>query len=518
ALQVSSPGGVGLIEPVTIDANGSARFAGLYPGRCQVKIGAADQPYFIGENLGSADLTEPGSKRLDFVVENSRSCVFQVTVDGEPRLPETYSIHLGQAAIDPIEEDPDRGRLSFKFRPRLNANSVSLRASALGCPPLSLELSLKPEDGPITQTLAFETGSTVQLRVLPPTDNKHDVSLEFLDPERSIWSSAGRRALFGSSAPVGERPVEMTFDSLRPGRYRARDTLTGIVSETKDVLQGSTSSLEIDLSKAGDLTVIVTGPTDQEYASAQVLLDAEGLVNPGDRRTAEDGVWAPLGREVTLRVPGDRPATVHATHRLLVPDAEAGRAEVLAFGSKLELKLVKGNECQFRVAPDSQPFLKNSHQVKVLLFKDDLTGDPVASYDAEYGDGLVRFAGFSPGRYHLWCDTERAAPLILRDVDFRPGVTDLGELTLSPGASVHGEILPKAGQDPPRYWLTATSVEPPIYRRQGYGRGAEITIRGLGPGRFTLTPAASETDKGARPHDIESTGEGQIEVKIDLRD
>lgn len=498
-----------------VPADGLVEFSGLYPERYSVKVGRPNAGELFGKESGSIDLAQPGDRRLDVVVEEERSFVVRMTLNGEARLPTTYGLSFDRATIGEIDEDADRGVLRFAARPANDAKDLKLTANAAGCAPVSIDVPAARESAPTELEVALVSGATVRVKIVPPADQMHDVRLERYIAERSLWSFAvPPMSMRGQE--LGKRANDFTVDGLPPGRYRARDALTGIVGEPVEVSSGGTVDLTIDLSRSGSVSVRVDAPTDGEFAPASVLIEAEGLMTD-DFGRGDGGRPIRLNVDEAIRVPGDRPVSFKVSHPLLVPDPSAAAVLAKSPGEKVVLKLIHGAEAKFGIAADSPAKLRGDDRLKVFLFSGDVADTPVHTCEVNLDQGVGVFGGFAEGRYTIWIDTVRGVPIVLKDVLLGPSSTDLGELSISEGTVLRCKILVPDGADLPQPTLTATSTAKPTYSRVGYGRAAEFFVRGLGPGEFKLNVQGLPLSTKITPTSIQSTGSGEIVVTIDLR-
>jgi hypothetical protein len=246
--QMSEPVPYDPVGPiVTLDSAGSARFEGLSSDAWFVAVWKADGPEPRHDVAGFVDLTPPGEKRADLVVERARRCVIHVTVDGQKKLPPAVAVRRLFDHVGPIEEDRSTATLRFEVRPHKWDTSLDLAVEGAGCAgagytgaDVDLKLSADPSvvlEGSVDLT----SGGDVRVRVLPAPHGLHDVGLETKDGSRWV--------------PVEDVPFMVrerfadgwSFRLLPPGFYRARDLITGVA--TADVLlhSGRVGDLNLDL-------------------------------------------------------------------------------------------------------------------------------------------------------------------------------------------------------------------------------------------------------------------------------
>jgi hypothetical protein len=533
-------GGIGVDAPVAIGSDGSARIEGLYPQQWDVMLVRPGDRSFGREPAGRVDLTKPGDARVDLVLERERRCVLHLTVNGEKRLPATFDVWtvnergMLMGGLGPFDEDPEEGIVRFPIRPAANQAKMDLRVSGRGCPPVAVSLPLPEDDSVLEGSAALVSGATVKIRVLPPSDGIHAAVLEAWKEASSTWESRNPRSDFDES---GRKSPEITFDTLTPGRYRARDTYTGVVSESVEAVTGKSVEITLDLSRAGPVTIRVEGPAEGEASrdpladrfamrAATVSIEGAGLSRPkGSVRQmmmgapSGGGIGVRINSEDTARVPGDRPVTFRVTHPLFSPAPDGGTATVTAPGSTVVLKLVKGPEAAFRaMGVEARPGSLGAY-LRVFLFTGEARGEPAKTCIVGWTDGVARFGGYTPGRYTLWCDLATAAPLVLENVELGEGRTDLGELKFPDGATVRLKVLTREGQQPPSIDALAKTIDPPDYGRTGRSsRGTDdVLIRGLGPGRFKVEVRTAGLDSTPVNYDVVSTGSGEIPLTLDLR-
>src|SRR5204863_9814009 len=131
--------------------------------------------------------------------------------------------------VSAIDEDADDGDLRFRVRPDSKAETVNLSVVGKGCPAATVPLTLSDGDGVIEASVALVTGAQARIHVLPPADNVHEVGLQRYADANADWISAGAGSFQPNFEEVGKKPNDLAFDSLVPGKYRARDGLTGVV-------------------------------------------------------------------------------------------------------------------------------------------------------------------------------------------------------------------------------------------------------------------------------------------------
>ncbi len=294
---------------------------------------------------------------------------------------------------------------------------------------------------------------------------------------------------------------------LPPGYYRVRDRVTGVLSK---VFRAGRQPVQVrmDLSRAWPpAPLVVRGRVASvrglDLAAAHVIV------------TSPNGVREDRSRERQLVRVGsdgsfsfdweDRPIRIAVRH----PYAAPGHAVTLTTPrDDLVLELVP-HRARIRLDPAPSPPVEYETAPRVRL--------PGAgrTFDAVLEGGVLRFAGFEPGRATVLIDVAGFAPAQLRDIDLRPGETDLGTLALRRGSRLRVRVIGRAGEPLPSLIVSAQG---PGYQRSLHTGGrAAATLEGLGRGRFRVT--AWESPGGFRVFrtTIESDGESRHDVEIDLR-
>jgi hypothetical protein len=393
-------------------------------------------------------------------------------------------------------------------------------------------IPIPKEETVLEGTAAFVTGGKVLIHVLPPTDNIHRVGLEAWSAERSAWAPRGGSPFGPGFDDPGAKTNEIAVDSLPAGRYRARDSSSGVVTEPIELPASGSAELTIDLSRAGPVTGRVEGPAEgqadpsaRDSAAQQraiVVMEGTGLAPVrGDYPGSPDGgIQVRINSEFKARVPGDRPVTFRVKHPLFSPDPEAGSATVTAPGSTVVLKLVKGAELRFKAGAASMGPRSGvpGRRSRVLFFVEKPSGEPLHSFDLNLDEGVARVGGFKPGKYTLWLDLIESAPLTLVGVELGEGLTDLGELKFPDGATVRIKILTREGQEVPRINVSASALDKPQYFRSAGSRSeSEVILKGLGPGKFKIDVRSGDFRTPPTTYEIVSTGSGEIPLTHDAR-
>ncbi len=285
------------------DNEGVARLGSLPPEVYDILL-LGDAPAAL--DVGTADLrTHNGSATV--VVPPSRTTTLQIRLDGVPGLPS--EIRFGQAWIHIIAEDPMNGTLDIVARPPSPDADMTVHLLARGYTPATFTLPPAPAK---RIGVDLTSGAHVTGRVLSPTDGNMTISLETLGPSGRIWQPAapGRALHLG---PAGR----VSIVGLLPGRYRLKDTESGLVTIAVEAAAGATTDLGVlDLSRATWLRGIVEFPDGIAADDVVLSVHGERIDRPIRRREYGQDRVRPDGR-FAVRIPGSVPVTIRAEHPLL---------------------------------------------------------------------------------------------------------------------------------------------------------------------------------------------------------
>ena len=458
----------------------------------------------VGRPVGTVDLAEGGA-RVAFAVQPVAEYAIEVRRDGAPFLPLEYTLSAGVAneQVDGIEEEPSTGRLRFRSRSFDPTLDLTLHADGF----LPARASAAP--GAITR-IDLQGAGSVLLRLTPPSDRGYQIQLQRWVAEAGGWEWITRYRQ--EEVDGGHRG-----EGLEPGRYRLVEPNARVATPEFEVAGGRTTTLSWDLSRLAWVEGRVEAPEGTDLAQAVVRTDLPDVAARAGRtppppsqgivRAGKDGRFA-------LRVPGDRDVALTVAHPEHVPAAPGGVATVRGATSGVVLRLEAGSATRIRFDPDPRAPVRPS-PYRVLLFRGDPGGAPALERTLLDEGDAFRFAGFEPGRWTLWIDLPRHAPLVLRGVELGSGATDLGTVRLADGASI---VLRVARPDAPRLraWVVARHLGEPAYERSVHTDADEVRLPGLGPGRFQVQAGAA--DRGPSiDRTVEVDGATDVPLTIDLR-
>lgn len=498
------------------DAAGHARVGGLFGGIVDVQAG------FGGPRrpVGTVDLDQ-GDGRLAVTLEPAMPAVIRVSVDGERRLPARYSLRLNGGLHGAIEEDAERGDLTFSLIPTDAESPVRATLSSPEHPDAEADLVLQEAGYACEASIDLRSGSTLILHVRPPPMGGQSIEIESWCSKTGIWKTMERQPTVRSADP-GDAHV-LVLAGLPPSRYRARDLGRRIVSEPVEVAgNGGTYEISFDLSAVFRVSGRVEFPPGTSSHEVFVLVEGDGIERrelawrrgfapdvEGLRVGAqgEFTAWGLAGRTIRLR----------PWHPVYSPAADRGEITVDRAQDDVVLRLERRTEAVLRLSEGSTRAMNNfpSTWPAVLLYRGRPEGPPAVRLLAS---GEIRFGGFEPGTWTIWIDVPQRAPLVLRDVLLGEGVTDLGSAKPERGSILKLRFpAPSAGRGPSMS-ITAESMDEPRYVRRLTTTGeAEGVLSGLGPGRFKVSVVPT-LEAGALPRERIIDADGRSEVVLDVKD
>jgi hypothetical protein len=519
AVTVHDQGGQAVLPAVRTDAAGGARITDLYGGPNSLVDVRAN-----GFAVGSVDLMEQDG-RLDVTIPRDREIVLAVRIDGTPGLPPPSTlIRIQNDFVREAGRDEAAAELRVRWRFPAGMTTAHVSLLAAGFASGSATLEWTPTGQPIRATVELQRAGTLLVRVDLPEDEHHHVHVQTFDEAQNAWPEEPRpnplRTLDMGQPTKADADGILRLTGLRPGRYRAYDALSGIVSPEVRVAAGDApAEVRLDLRTAGYVHGRVEIPLLQSFTGAEVEL-ADELRTPANQRSAA-GVATVRERDGTFsfRVPGNRDVRLRVTHPTLRADPRAGTAEVREPRAGVVLKLVHGPTAMVRfdrevIGPN---YRRQKGPLAVRLYDGEAVGEPRARLTAMLdADGMsASFGGFEPGTWTVWVDTPPYVPAVLRGVSLADGPNDLGTASLSEGSSFVLEVKVKEGQSPPRYSLQLCSEESVPYVRNALPHARRVT--GLARGRYRLVVHSSGGARTLPSEIIEFDGASEVRRTLDLR-
>jgi hypothetical protein len=490
---------------VRTDEQGRATLKDLFGELVDVHVYAPDGKT-PGFNAGAVDLTK-GDGRIDVVLPGTFLARASVTVDGEARLPARF-----HAWPPPIEEDAERAEWLFELAKPSAGETTNVLVTAAGLAPARAKVAPRVDGEPTPFTLEFTSAGELLVELRGTPSRAPEVTPESFDEKTNAWIGGGFRSINGLRTPNGPRGG-FRFAGLTPGRWRVLDKSSGVASSEATIAPGALrASVVLEIGADQWVTGRVEAPSGTDLSSVVVVVD--GVAPRGDRWNRLPGQTPPAGVRVEgdgsfkVRIPGDREVVVRPWHPWLAPDAES-IVRTTQQRDGVVLKLVAGRELRL---PFADPNLASARFVRLAAF-------PATSEDAaprwiyaKIVDGVARTAELEPGAWRLWIDgAAHLAPLVLERVELDDGVTTLEPLVFSAGSSLRVSVRVEDGQSPPRIYVSATSLaEPKFWRDINSGGEAEVVLRGLSAGRYSVNVSAISTVSRAAPREIEVDGVNEV--------
>jgi len=409
--------------PETTDENGEASFAGVSSDRAAIHLTTPARSG-AGAMLRRLDLLLPEDP-YELSLGPRFSLQVETRIDGEARLPTSYTLRLDGHVVSPatIEEDPDEGRLHLAARlPAQAATPAQVRIEAAGYRPVSHALT----GGGGTVTLELERAGVITAQVAAPADGHMRLALRRRDEESGFWRRVERVAGLATAQRTGSEHA-FRFEGLAPGRYRLEDRATQVRSaEVRLDERRERAEITLDLRAALWVTGRVSGPAGADLAKARVLWEGRAV-------EAEAYEGARVHADGSFRVRGlrGRRLVLSVVHPLLEADPVGGRARVRAGGGPVTLTLRSGASATFRLAraaPAGRERALGRVRVQLVRADDPADAPPVVIEPVATADGY-HFGGFAPGRYALLVSMGKGwTPVRREGVVLSAGETDLGTL------------------------------------------------------------------------------------------
>jgi len=466
------------------------------------------------EMIGTVDLRK-GDVRVTHTLTLEKRYEVTLLLDGKPFLPQGVALSVdGDYQVFGAGQDPEHGLLTGTFVPRSPLASLSLRA--LGFRNVSERVDVPAGDELLRHTFELDRGHECRIRIVG--EQPKVVQLEFQQEGPSGWGTIDAK---NWTPRAGQRETEdgWVYIGLDPGRYRMRTVREGYLWGPVEVGRGE-AVLTLDFTRWEAIRGRVEIPDGYGYQEVQLTLRGDrvaeepSMFRPGFPVSLEDGSFE-------VGIPGDRAVRLTARHPTLMC---AAPVETTSGLDGVVLKLVLGPTLSFRLPGWEEKhaeFLKDPRWhlprpfARVRLLRD---GAEPVDLMALAKDPVWHAGGFAPGRYDVWIDVPEAVPQLLRNVDLKEGVNDLGDVPSLPGSRIRVRVLVKDGFAAPSVYVWATHVGEPSYARntQTGGGTEEFVLPGLGSGRFDVYCGGLHLTRGLH-QEIEVDGTNEVLLTLDLR-
>jgi RNA polymerase sigma-70 factor (ECF subfamily) len=529
-VDVRDDGNNAIAPPGISDKDGRIVFDGVLVGRAHLHLlpsteasgPSVDGSWYLPVPVGTVNL-EAGDAQIEVVLRPPVVLLARVTEDGKPSLPPGLVFGIRGATLRQRTDDPKTGSVRFLLRAGSKDPVIQVNATVAGALEAKAVASWSEQEELFVADLPLKRkpGGTLVVRVKPPAKGRFLWELRRLDGPRGPEPIQGSAFLGVQSDPVTGPPDCPTFGGLKPGRYQFVSDC-GLATEPVEFgEEPSTHEVAIDLSKMQTVTGRFEAPPGTDFGRAIVLVEGEDLVAPMKWSQGIGGaimMGASTRDTFMVRIPGDRPVRLRASHPSLVPAEPGGTFDVQGAAEGVVLRLVEGATAVFRLEPsapaDSDPF---AMPPTVHLYRGEPVGEPVSTHIAE-GTDVFRIGGFAPGTWTLYIDAPARAPGVLLDVNLTNGKTDLGTIRLEDGASVRFNMKLAPGAAPPNLFIHAWPLGAPGHHRglNSLGRG-DLVLRGLGKGPYRITAYPPGSSTPLLHTRIDSEGFGETVLDLDLR-
>lgn len=527
------------------DAEGMAVFPALQGDKATVMWTPNERGF--GTAIAEVDLGTPDDI-TEAVVEVPVQIRIALTVDGEARLPTSYSVRVPDArggagrlrsvVEAEIEEDADAAEIGLRWLGLAGGGALPVTIEAKGYTAVTVSPTLG-SDGLWRGTAALRRATRLTVRVLPPEHKRWHVMLE-------RWSEEFQ-GFFAAPSDSSMRPTRGAsreihiYNGLRPDRYRLCELVTKHTSEPFEIdARGGEVEIPFDLTVLLLVQGKVIVPEGEDPAFARVV------VNPGvkpERMPDQSIIVKPDGTFEHRALRGSR-VRLRVTHPLLRTAEEGGEREIVVGEDVPVLRLERMTTVVFRIEgndfssrpPDARilggPHFSGPVQVRAARAESWTPKTPAVYALAR--DGTFRIALSDPGTWTLRVEVEGHVPIDFPTVQIKSGVNNLGTLRPVRGARLRLRLLTTSKVSPRFARAEAQLMGTVPYTRVGWkveaGDPPSVLIEGLGRGRFRVTLSLLETPKGAQPagpprpptyverfvQEVDSPGEGEIVVDVRL--
>ncbi len=263
----SNDTGSGSEVSAVLDSTGRAELSGLIAGQVKVSLRfstptSSKQP--DEREIGRVELYQH-DEELEYVMPVTGIARFRLLHEGQPQLPLSYEVR-SPAGIRcrVLDESPVTGivRVAFDIAAKgIGKNPPVYFDSLLGGDPDSIFVDITGPgsllgqtrvvpatggEGPLVDVEMISRLATLDVVVERPKGKPVRIRLERFDPAKGTFESASKTESSPAWRPNGPGDTFRFFE-LRPGRYRARDEASGVVSESVDVSPGVKSRAKLVL-------------------------------------------------------------------------------------------------------------------------------------------------------------------------------------------------------------------------------------------------------------------------------
>lgn len=508
--------------PVRTDGEGRVRFDGLAPVKHFIELAREPgDPY--GHRVDEVSLGPEDSVREVFL---GAECTLQgkVTVDGKPAIPEWFRWTIPNAIVVDAAVDRAGGTVRIRARHAPGMSPASpIAFSGRGVRPWETPFAW-PARGSATEIeVPLFTSPEVILDIRADLDSDVRVDVERWDVnewnfkpwEWAMWQSA--------AGPYQAGRIATHFPE---GRYRLRDRVTSLVSNTFDVPErGGLVQATLDLTGLVTVRGRVECPDPEDAKNVELVVDGEGIdtewaCHPGGKTHGIDYD----GKSFALRLPAGKSFTISPWHWKHRPAREGGQVTVVGPREDVVLKMGPGATLVAKLTDaDGRPLSAEELQkawITAIPTAHPFWRDEIGTMNRTMGEpGKVSVSGLPFGTLDVWIQVDGFAARRLERTVVSSDTTDLGEVRLSRGSTVRLRRVGKEGTESPvgrdiDGWAFATFG--PRQIRDLRHVHDEFTGLCAGRWRVEVWPSGTEFSLERTKHAVEVDLDGEHDLTLDV--
>ncbi len=250
---------------VPLDLAGRATLVGLSPFvSTQIYLCMETADGRVDERRIASLEPRTGDRDLEYSLPRTSRVRLRLHRDGKLELPSSYDVKAIGRVCRVIAEDPEKGELLVEFdieargasaseieveypRPanpdlvRIDVDARAIRGSVHAVPATGGEV-------PVVDVELISEFGTLDVVVDRARGARIGIRVDRFDAEKGEYAPFEPRDGSGNRDPNGPGDT-FRFDCVRPGRYRAMDTVSGAVSDAMEITAGMTSRAKLTIPK-----------------------------------------------------------------------------------------------------------------------------------------------------------------------------------------------------------------------------------------------------------------------------